>query len=748
MAGVFISYARVDAPIAAQVRTLLELYLGPGTTFLDTSDLDPGDVWRERIRREIDGATLFLALVSVEWHASRYCQAERVLAVGRHPALRVVPIPVGAGIRLDDLEVFAVHQAPTTVPLQRGLGTEELRATLEPLLKRVRDTMERPPCDEPRPPPRPPLRPPAGPQRTDDPLRRGHGADLRVTFDRQRGGWRCTMTIEGAARGAWDVTDSSLRSPSTDLAVLGDALGHALLAGADRAWHTDLLGGPLKSHRCRILSDDPSLLALPWRLARLRNEWLVCWGWTFELADPDTLHADCRLGVNTRNLLLLPRSPAQAPPPDDVALRTLLHGHGRHEQLIVVARDWREVQAAVAVHPRPAMVVVVADPADSSVLVDDEDDDVMLPDRTCSRLCHPDDTLLLVLIGRTRPLIPQLAWLPKAATIVWSTLTPGASEAETMVRHLLSAIVEHGCDPVWAVEHAAALGTPAACALNVWTRWGTWTTDLPATRPSHAGAVLRELDREHARAAARDAVGQLVRNALGVRCLVLLGTADAADPDLLPEELPRQIRDDLRERDKEVGLVKRTLVPPPEGMATDRFEADLERQLAAPTGSSRADHLRQMTAPQSHRAHPVLWLEPPRPLSNPTPERVVAWLGAFDHAVGRHVPSDRHVVLCCVLLADDPDQLLTRIDSALTDDHLIHTQVRPLDPIGVVRREEIVSFLSRTDVSACPTGKARAVAAQVFARTQGNFRQTVELLEVAENDRYATILRALESKPR
>lgn len=43
MAAVFISYSRVDAPIALEVRGLLNLYFGTGTTFLDTSDMEPGE---------------------------------------------------------------------------------------------------------------------------------------------------------------------------------------------------------------------------------------------------------------------------------------------------------------------------------------------------------------------------------------------------------------------------------------------------------------------------------------------------------------------------------------------------------------------------------------------------------------------------------------------------------------------------------------------------------------------------------
>jgi hypothetical protein len=735
MGTVFISYARVDKPTALELRTLLKSYLPEDTAFVDTEDLAPGARWEEALYAAIDASHTFLALVSLEWDQSENCQKEWKAATARK-GLRVVPLAVGEGVEPKRLEAFKVFNSPTTERIPRGLGQEELRRVLVPIVGRIVDVVR--PAKPPVPPP-PAPRPPTGPRRADDPLQRAHGPELLIHVTRTAVGWYIRLERDGVTRGEWALTEDELPAPSPHLTDLGDALGRALLARADKTWLDDPLHGPLQSQRCRIIGSAPELLRLPWRLTRLRGHWLVEVGWTFELSPPGAWADDRVLPLNARALLVLPRAPQVAPAPDDAPLRTVLHAGGRHEQQITVARDVAEVRGAV--HPAPALVLLAADPSDGSVLLDDAEDTAELPAYVCDRICHPEATELLILLGRTAPLLPPTGWLGRASTAIWSTTPAHGAELDDLAGRLLRAIVEDGRDPVWAVEHAAGLQTPAAATLNVYTRWRTWRAEAASSRPSHAGAVLREIDREHARDAARTQVDLLVKNSLGGRCLVLAGFADT-QADLLPEALPGQLREDLGVKVKEIGISKRGLNLPPADPA--RVVPELIKELTPAAGETLSAFLQRLVERQSHRPHPVLWLEARKPLVDPTADTLARWIAALDQVVGPHVPAEMHVVLCFVAVSRDPQALSEALSDALDHVPLRHSAVKLLDPLGDVKREEIAQFLGRTDVSHCPRDRARAVASLIYQRTRGNFRKTVEALEAAEADHYHTILRDLE----
>ncbi len=88
MIKVFISYARENSDIALRVyNDLKKPRIAP---WLDTSDIEPGAIWRQEIRDKIDESTYFLALVSEVATSKKFVQQEWSWALEK--GKQVIPI--------------------------------------------------------------------------------------------------------------------------------------------------------------------------------------------------------------------------------------------------------------------------------------------------------------------------------------------------------------------------------------------------------------------------------------------------------------------------------------------------------------------------------------------------------------------------------------------------------------------------------------------------------------------------------
>jgi pterin-4a-carbinolamine dehydratase len=131
----FISYRRLDAPLAAQgLYVQLRARVGPGRVFMDVSSTVAGDTWPERIQQALERATIVLAVVGPDWlRAADVFGRRRLdlpgdwvrteLAYSIRSGVQILPILVGAG---------------TEVPAAEGLP-EELRKIQEVTALRLRD---------------------------------------------------------------------------------------------------------------------------------------------------------------------------------------------------------------------------------------------------------------------------------------------------------------------------------------------------------------------------------------------------------------------------------------------------------------------------------------------------------------------------------------------------------------------------------------------------------------------------------
>src|SRR5262249_5231181 len=125
---------RQDAAIA---RPLADSLRRQGfRVFLDTSDIDPGDNFVTRLSGELAGATAVLAIISGQYLASRWAQAELYYSVARRKLTIPIVVPPASLDRLD--QPLARLLADVQYVTWTGGGGAEHHGELARLLRRAR----------------------------------------------------------------------------------------------------------------------------------------------------------------------------------------------------------------------------------------------------------------------------------------------------------------------------------------------------------------------------------------------------------------------------------------------------------------------------------------------------------------------------------------------------------------------------------------------------------------------------------
>lgn len=150
MTQLFISYSRVDKPLAAQVASNLRRVFGyPGVWF--DEELQGGQRWWQEILSQIEKCDIFIMLLSPEALASHYCRKEMEHA-RRHgkPILPVLarartPIPadiqnlqlvdLSNGVTVDSITSlyaainYLFREVPPTLPTRSARSTRPARGS-------------------------------------------------------------------------------------------------------------------------------------------------------------------------------------------------------------------------------------------------------------------------------------------------------------------------------------------------------------------------------------------------------------------------------------------------------------------------------------------------------------------------------------------------------------------------------------------------------------------------------------------
>jgi hypothetical protein len=110
---VFISYSTIDRHVAARVKALLTA--GGFSVFMAHDDLQVSEEWKARILQELQGADMFVALLSQAFKASDWAPQELGYIVGR-PSVAIVPLSLDGTMPFGFISHIQGKRIPPTGP--------------------------------------------------------------------------------------------------------------------------------------------------------------------------------------------------------------------------------------------------------------------------------------------------------------------------------------------------------------------------------------------------------------------------------------------------------------------------------------------------------------------------------------------------------------------------------------------------------------------------------------------------------
>jgi hypothetical protein len=761
MSTLFLSYCTQDAPHVSSLLTHLRPVADRQrlTIFKDDLSIQAGARWQQVLEQELNRAEVMVAVVSADALASTWCQHEWARAEERK--ILILPILLrDVHLPADHLLLahqFANRNEPVVVAgafLERVASSAAARVEAALATHRPAADLQEP-SDKPAAPnwPDPPFAEPdhGRPDHHPPPVTRW--LSLRPEGDQVRVTWLGegrTLHTHAAPPPPAAIVDHLARSPAAVTQVklrdAGDRLfGWLLPEDARRA----VLGSASPTDtpvRLRIHNEVDALASFPWRALAFAGRWLVYESrWTVEEGDNPPALPDVRTGPGDRIAVLAPFAE-----PDTAWLIDRLQGwvsttlrgpEHSPDVYVAVARSERDLRY---ISPRALLLVLAPIEVDEGELwvrleaPGGGARSVRLSELT--GLLGPEPQLLYLhdLDATGRPLP-----LPASLRATWRCVVrPGISasprdQAEALL-HFLHHLLACGCDPVVAAlrpPHAATWGRAALSLLRVWTRHATWTVDNDRLQ-SHRAAAEIYIDRTAQRAEAWKLLREML-SSTGWHTTHALALGEAGDHQL--ELVGRQIVAHLRKNlaiaaDPDLELV--TVELP--GLPAD---LDLERALLGVlAGRGPLDKRLQQ---QADRA-------PPRGRTL----LVVDWGTVAPDAAGRRRLDSAalrdwlllsHARLAPLCEALQGRLLIFHVLTAAADAALREKIVRDLDrivPFGerhpAVRARLLpeLSHVSRDDVRGWLREHApwapephEAVAASIIQRTDGRFRQVVQVLE-------------------
>jgi hypothetical protein len=752
---VFVSYAREDE---ATLQPFFKA-LGGRTfdVFLDTG-VPPATEWDPKIKAALEEATVILMFVSPDWERKPYCiwEKERALARQAGPPEdrwpRILPVHLRP-VHVDPQGIFrftspwptknALVETLTTAPAWERAAAELVATLLK--LTAAPPAPPPPPPDTKLPPPRPAVHHAA----------HGRRLDLYATRAGTQVAWRATDVDGPREVGAWegdlpawlteerwpDEVKAGRRSP----VEVGEALGLTLLQHAPADWCRDDLQGLGAALRVRLITEDPTLAALPWRWLRTRAWWIAERRWTWEIALRPP-HGSATLQRSASSLLLLPEARIGPSGPHAAAITGLLDEAWNHRAAVTTTQG--DLPSAKAPpHIIYALARPPAHPRTGACAVDRMLGEADLPLAAWTTLvaAGPADLLIWLGIGGRLPLPAALRAAPKALITCALPLTP--AEAQELGEALLTAVLHQRLDPARAVEHAyAQLPTLAASAAIAHTAVEEYRVDRPPREGPDPSTAILLIDRDRQRMAAAERARVLSAGNSNVRITLILGLSPP-DPRLKPEELQRTV---LEQVDAAIDpLLYPSNLPwrLPPGASLDDHLNDQNTQLHTFTGGG------HLGAPAGRDRNLLVWLNAgtvahacdwPDADHRVELTDLVAWMQATQHALANHLPprpagdsAPLTVIVWLTVITTDSRTLEEACPLAVRrppHGWSTHAVAEVLPVISHLDEDHIYRFLLEK-TSGCPPEHADAISRLIFAdhtprgATHAVFADTVRDLE-------------------
>lgn len=537
------------------------------------------------------------------------------------------------------------------------------------------------------------------------------------------------------------------------LGELGDETHHEVMRALFRVPSDDRTTPLCGAARCRLVLDEP-LEALPWRLAALRDRagqayWLTDEGWTFEHGAAGRSSRVISLPNPCSIMFVVPqhgRLHAAGAVLQERAMERLgamwpserkrlgnrvavVHGHGealrelqertRPDVVVVLGRLMAqptpslEFRTGVGEHGTSEFVSLaqlIAELAAAEVKV--------------AYLATPNG---VTVPAAARRQLPCLVMAPAGI----------ADERDTVEAALgwLRAMLAEGLDPVRAL-HRAPAEEPSRrwCGMRAYADFRSWTTP-PAVAAAVDLLARRRIDRTTPRAVFIRQVDLLVKDE---RRRVEAFVAHGRSADRV-EWLGTQLWQEYLDREPS-WLMYHQRVPFPEDVTSvtplgERFERLLVDVLELEEGEEFEARVAALAKERGWPGKPfVYWLDWGARLSGIEVGVLEDWLQLAKHELPRLVRGLKHVrvVSTLAVVPADPERFRELTRAWARDLPSDQVSITALEPLELVKVEDLERYLRDPRISACPERLVRVVAEVIIEGTGGDFDKVVARVETAE----------------
>lgn len=489
--------------------------------------------------------------------------------------------------------------------------------------------------------------------------------------------------------------------------------GHVAPLAALRPGTPNPLSGAM---RVRVLPGDPALAALPWQSVAFAGVRLSNWTFVCTRVDPPTTPVVLRLPCRVAAF--------GADPSAADSLRAVLRR---------ATPEHRTCEEPLALLTTP-----VALPGGVPLLFV-QGSASMLGPAVLAALAAPPVTLLVVYLCGA-------GWESAAFHLAERVPLVLCGEDRAAAFTFLGELLEHRRDPAIAQQVIAAMGLAPPVLYQ---RPESFTIHAVVASRRDRFAHLR-LDRDAQRAMAQKHVQELLRSgSRRVEALVAY-----AEPGNYLERFPMQALAFIETQQLQPLLYRRYELPLPvvEGA---HFRQALLPELREHLGAAPDESTEALLRRKAERGMQLLFLDYGHHTASSLDLEELELLMQFANAeLCVHCPRDLRIV-CYVgleLPVEKHQDLVDTMSECAAELFHDHFRCMLLEPaLGHVKRTDLLNFLSDPDNCSCPPHDVKAAATAVFAKTQGRYDETLQILKQAEQITWPELLRCLAGggrKPR
>lgn len=550
----------------------------------------------------------------------------------------------------------------------------------------------------------------------------------------------------------------------TSLAPVGDALFSLLFGdGAHLSTALSELTGRTAADlrptryglRLKVVTADPLLSGLPWRLIRGGGYWLTTGAlpWTIEICPTVAPTPSVQLRAPAKVLIIAPPAPGLGTASHVALLRTVLAERaGIGESYVQVVRDRRGVARALT-GMEPSIVyafchgtgdggLALADGAVSAAELRAQLPRAMPPKILYVNACGTG-------AGGWTAAGHQL--VDRVPLVIANRTLVRPADAAARALSWFSAVLGDGLDPVQALHQLGpqqALDDPAWWTPVVHAAYDRWDTEKSRSARRWP-SVARRLDRLTQRGLA---FARLERLVTGERRRVDAWVGMGA-PGRRIDQLAPHLADYL---EVAAAHLVQLDVPHTVDFPDDRrwLAEDLEDAVIAALDADGEPLEYALNRIAQRRIRPgcvpLLWLDfgafgkgaPDRLKPALNGKALRDWLAWCDDALAPRCPPGLRIVCVLTVETGRPE----RVEAVTVDYRTAHAQERfhcaPLPPVKVVPLTELLDFFTDADNTACPPSLATEVARAIHDAAQ-NYDDLIRLIETGQTEGWSRLLRSL-----